>query len=174
MGLINAKIQHILQAIQFIEQQLKGSENGPDEITTYSPLALNSTQYQLNNEVADIRHQLTKLNGSSTDPDKSSMTAYKLEQIGNRLEALIRTVQLQKSGLVTHSKNKAPKKHFYQPDLSQPRLELTKLEHFKSKLEQQLNQLIDKSAPAHQIRASRERLTRCLDAISTVQQHLKD
>ena len=166
---INILIQQVNQLEQLLLRQ--STHAVPDEEP--DQLSLSTSQQKLHKKLLGLKGEIDVLQQKMQQSD-TELLSYKVTQLGNELEALARTIILQKQRPQKKFKAKASNPTKYQPDLTQPYQEEQKLKGYESKLEQQLNDLIDKGARRHQIDTARERLQRCRDALGLVQIHLQE
>ncbi|MBD1388416.1 primosomal replication protein [Neiella sp. HB171785] len=140
----------------------------------FDNLTLATPDADLHSALDLILSQIKQLTSDQIKHQNGNISLHKLELIGDHLAKIWRIITVKNQRPRAASKPKADFNKNYNIDWSNIEQELAKLKGFEQRLEQQLTFLIDQGASAAKTNFARQRLMRCQDTISVIENSLKD
>ncbi|WP_143824603.1 hypothetical protein [Neiella marina] len=154
-----------------VDQQQQSDKPAP---IAFESLSLATPDHELYRALDYIHSQVKQLTSDQLTETNGNISLHKLAFIGDQLAKIWRIITVKNQ---QPRATNAPKPDFnknYNIDWSNTEQELTKLKGFEQRLEQQLTFLIDQGASAAKTNYARQRLMRCQDTISLIENARKD
>ncbi|MBW8190915.1 hypothetical protein K0504_07690 [Neiella marina] len=146
----------------------------PISQASFESLSHTSSVHELSRALIFIEQQLAQLNASlSNNKDSGNISLHRVNIIGDNLVKVWRAISIKNKQAKPIRRKSGNFHKNYEIDWRNPSAELAKLKQFEIRLQQQLTQLIDERASAHKTDYARERLQRCRDTITQLQNTIK-